>query len=252
MKTKILVKKIEGINRFVFEKKYKKIRELIRQKTKNTHGVYALYSNSDKLYYVGQTKKDIINRVKCHLTGTHSGKWQYFSIYFTRNKDQAREVESIILSVLPKVKGNKQNRSKMGEDKKLKQEIPRLKKAIDKGNPILASIGPKRRQAKKSNRKKTAQGNSKAGNKRFSLAGLFSENKLLRGEHKKNIHSACLLTSGKVLYKGKGYSSPSGASKVAKGLKTDNGWTFWQIQDHQKRWITLNDLKKKGTLKKVA
>ena len=63
----ILVKRIEGINRFVFEKKYKAIRELIRQKTKNDYGVYALYNKNKKLYYVGQTKKDIIKRVKCHL-----------------------------------------------------------------------------------------------------------------------------------------------------------------------------------------
>ena len=250
MKTKLLVKKIEGIDKFVFQTQYKQIRELIRQKAKNMHGVYALYDKKRRLYYVGQTKKDVIKRVKQHLNNKHRGKWQYFSIFLTKKEQQAREVESIILSVLPELKGNKQNRSKIGEDKKLTKAIERLKKEIDK-RPILAAIGPKRRPLKKLSKKQNAKKQSKAGNKKFSLKDLFSEDKLLHGEHKQNNYSALLLTSGKVLYNGKEYSL-SGAGKEITGLET-NGWTFWQIQDHKNRWITLSALReKKSAFKKVA
>ena len=253
MKTKLLVKKIEGINRFVFDKKYKEIRELIRYKTKKTpHGVYALYNKNRTLYYVGQTKKDIIKRVKCHLKGKHGRKWEYFSAYFTKKEEHAREVESIILSVLPEVKGNTHNRSKIGEDKKLTKAIERLKKEIDKGTPVFAAIGPKKRQqAKKSNRKKATQRKSKAGNKSLSLVNLFETDKPLKATYKKQEYRAMLLTSGKVLYNGKEYSL-SGAGKVARGLET-NGWTFWEIQDHKDNWITLSALREKSrAVKKVA
>ena len=186
------------------------------------------------------------------ITGKHKGKWEYFSAYFTKKEEHAREVESIILSVLPEVKGNTQNRSKVGEDKELKKEITGLKKEIDRGNPILAAIGPKRRPLKKSNIKQSAKRKAKAGNKKFSLKGFFSEDRLLRGEYKQKNYSALLLTSGKILYKGKEYSL-SGAGKVVTGLETNNGWTFWQIQDHKNNWITLSALReKKSTFKKVA
>ena len=252
MKTKLLVKKIEGIDKFVFQTQYKQIRDLIRQKAKNMHGVYALYDKKGRLYYVGQTKKDVIKRVKQHLNNKHRGKWQYFSIFLTKKEWQAREVESIILSVLPELKGNTQNRSKIGEDKKLTKAIERLKKEIDK-RPILAAIGPKKRQqAKKSNRKKATQRKSKAGNKSLSLVNLFETDKPLKSTpYKGQEYRAMLLTSGKVLYNGKEYS-PSKAGKVARGLET-NGWTFWQIQDHKDNWITLRALREKSrAVKKVA
>ena len=80
---------------------------------------------------------------------------------------------------------------------------------------------------------------------------LFGTDKPLKATHKKQEYKAMLLTSGKVLYKGKEYSL-SGAGKVATGLET-NGWTFWQIQDHKNRWVTLSTLREKSrTFKKVA
>ena len=248
-KSSILFKKIEGINRFVFEKKYKAIRDLIRQKTKNDYGVYALYNKTKKLYYVGQTKKDIIKRVQCHLKGKHKGKWDYFSVYFTEKEEHAREVESIILSVLPEVKGNTQNQSKIGEDKELKKEIKGLKKEIDKGTPILAEIGPKK--PKKAIKKQKIQRQSKARDKNFSLVGLFEIDKPLKATYKKQEYRAMLLTSGKVLYKGKEYNSLGGATKaIGSGA---SGFVFWQIQDHKNRWITLSTLREKSNaFKKVA
>ena len=147
MRKRILNKKIEKINRFIFEKKYRKIKYLIRQEIKNKHGVYALYNKKEQLYYIGRAN-DILARVNQHCRNHHSKKWSYFSIYFTKKQQDALEVEAIILSMLPTIKGNKQNRSKLGEDKKLKNRMRKLKSDIDKNNPTFF----KRRSKNKNNK----------------------------------------------------------------------------------------------------
>ena len=251
MKTKLLVKKIPKMNKKIFDADYKEIRNLIKQ-TKNKHGVYALYDKKEELYYVGQTKRDIINRVKQHLTDDHRGKWERFSIYFTKKPQQACEMEAVILSMVPKPKGNKQKKSRIGEDKGLMKLMEQLDKEISNRKSLFPKEDRTRQQAKQSNRK-TTQRKLKAGNKRALdlVVDLFGIDKPLKATHKKQEYRAMLLTSGKVLYKGKEYSL-SGAGKVVTGLET-NGWIFWQIQDHKNRWITLSDLREKSrAFKKVA
>ena len=147
MRKRILSKKIEKINRFIFEKKYREIKSLIREKIKNNHGVYALYNKKEQLYYIGRAN-DILARVNQHCRNRHSKKWSYFSIYYTKKPQDALEVEAIILSMLPTIKGNKQNSSKLGEDKKLKNCMKKLKNNIDKNNPTFF----KRRSENKNNK----------------------------------------------------------------------------------------------------
>lgn len=147
MRKRILSKKIETMNRFIFEKKYKKMKDLIKQKIKNKHGVYALYDKKGQLYYVGRGN-NILTRVNQHCRNHHAKKWSYFSIYFTKKPQDSIEIEAIILSMLPDIKGNKQNRSRLGEDKKLKNLIKKLRNDIDKNDSTFF----KKRSKKKSNK----------------------------------------------------------------------------------------------------
>ncbi len=243
----LLIEKLEGIGREIFKPGYNKI---LKRHIGKKPGVYALYKK-EKLYYVGQAQ-ELVSRIKLHLSNRHARKWDNFSVYIAQRRRYVPDLEAVVIAIAdPKGNERQPQLARLRKATTLKRLIEKdMKEEAQKIMNPTTKVQSKRKSKRRTT--KTNKKNAKAGNKRFSLAGLFSENKLLRGEHKKNIHSACLLTSGKVLYKGKGYSSPSGASKEAKGLKTDNGWTFWQIQDHQKRWIKLNDLKKKGTLKKVA
>ena len=251
MKTKLLVKKIPEMNKKIFDADYKEIRNLIKQ-TKNKHGVYALYDKKEELYYVGQTKRDIINRVKQHLTDKHRGKWERFSIYFTKNPQQACEMEAVILSMVPKPKGNTQKKSRIGEDKGLMKLMEQLDKEINNRKSLFPKKDRTRQQAKQSNRK-TTQKKSKAGNKRALdlVVNLFETDKPLKAKYKGQEYRAMLLKSGKVLYKGKEYNSLSGATKaIGSGA---SGFVFWQIQDHKNRWVTLSTLREKSrAFKKVA
>ena len=222
------------------DKRYKEIR---KNEFENKHGVYALYNKKGRLYYVGRAS-NMKSRLYNHLRNKHSGQWHYFSVYFTNSAQQARELESIIISI-DKPKGNTQKPKLKVMDKEMKRRIKKSMKVIDKERRQFGLVGA----GKKSKLNKTSNRKSKTKNQKFSLKGLFSENKPLRGEHKQNTHSADLLTSGKVLYKGKEYSL-SGAGKVVRGLET-NGWTFWQIRNHKNKWIALDELRKKP-FKKVA
>ena len=76
---KILIKKLEGAPKVIFEKRYRKI---IRQEIANKPGVYALYDKKDNLYYVGRASK-LARRINAHLKDQHSGKWtHFFSIFY--------------------------------------------------------------------------------------------------------------------------------------------------------------------------
>ena len=240
----ILVKKIEGINKIVVNnKKYLEVRKYIEKKIKTEHGVYALYNKEGKLYYVGRAV-DIISRVKQHTKNRHSRQWFYFSIYFTKKKQDAHDVEAIILSVLPQVKGNKQNRSKLGEDKELKKQIKKIKKEVDqerikkiRRSSTFLKIGPdKKKKQKRKRRKKN----------RLNLKDRFERVRPLEGKYKDKIYKARLLKSGKIKYKGKPYDNPSAAAWAAIKRRSPssrpNGWSFWSVKNYKNKWIKLSKL----------
>ena len=261
----ILKGKLEKAPNTLFtDKRYKEIR---KSEFGNKCGVYALYNKKGRLYYVGRAS-NMKSRLYNHLQNQHSKKWHYFSVYFTNSEPQARELESIIISI-EKPKGNSHNPKLKTLDKNMRRRIEKNMKIVDRESRQFGTVDVKSRSKKESqkqlNRVKSLKANDnkksglhittqrklKAGNKSFSLVNLFGTDKPLKATHKKQEYKAMLLTSGKVLYKGKEYSL-SGAGKVATGLET-NGWTFWQIQDHKNRWVTLSTLREKSrTFKKVA
>ena len=242
----ILVKKIEGINKVIVNnKKYLEVRKYIDKKIKTEHGVYALYNKAGKLYYVGRAS-DIISRVRQHTKNRHSRQWSYFSIYFTKKKQDAHDVEAIILSVLPTVKGNKQNRSKLGEDKDLKKQIKKIKRYIDyerikniKRNPTFLNIG----ETKKEDKEKPKGRKNK---ERPNLKNYFKKLRPLKKEYRGRVYKAKLLKSGKIKYKGKSYDNPSAAAWAAIKRRSPssrpNGWSFWSVKNYKNKWIKLSKL----------
>ena len=228
---KTFIKKLEGVPKIIFEKKY---REIIKKELAKKSGVYALY-NKDKLYYVGRAS-GLATRLDQHLKDDHSGKWTHFSVYFTKEK-YVHGLESIILSVVPKTKGNKQ-KSKLGEDKKLRRRIEKAMEEVDKKYREFHPI----RQNKKmnANLKKKSKTKTLKFNKNPSIKNPFGKNKRLEGKYKNKTYKARWLKSGLINYNGKKYNSPTGvAKKIVK--RNENGLMFWRVKNNRNQWIKLKD-----------
>ena len=65
--------------------------DIIREYTKNRHGIYALY-RKDRLYYVGLAS-NLRSRLKQHLKDAHRDKWDTFSLYITIDLNAIKELE---------------------------------------------------------------------------------------------------------------------------------------------------------------
>ena len=72
--------------------------DIIREYTKNRHGIYALY-RKDRLYYVGLAS-NLRSRLKQHLKDAHRDKCDTFSLYITIDLNAIKELESLLLRVI--------------------------------------------------------------------------------------------------------------------------------------------------------
>ena len=109
MEKNLFVAVLENVDKeFLLDDKYAKIR---KKEFAKKSGIYALYDKKGKLYYVGRAS-NLQGRLNQHSKhNKHSGKWDYFSIYFTKKKNIEIELEAIVLSFLwekIKPKGNTQ------------------------------------------------------------------------------------------------------------------------------------------------
>ena len=226
-KSSILTKKVIGIPvTLLTDKKY---RSIVKEEFKNKYGIYALYNKKGKLYYVGLAHNSTLEkRIRQHLRDKHSNKWDSFSIFFTKKKQYIRDIESIILSIVPETKGNTQ-KAKWGRDGELKSRIRKAMKEIDKETRTFRKIG----STKKKKRKKK---------KRVSLKNYFKNVRPLKREYKNKVHKAKLLKSGKIRYEGKDYETPSAAAKAVIKVRSPNGWIFWFVKDHKNKWVKLSKL----------
>src|SRR6266540_3862873 len=82
-----------------------KYQSVIRDYVHHRPGIYALYRR-ERLYYVGLARS-LRGRLRGHLRDRHAGKWDRFSMYLTIGDEHIRELESLILRVVPTL-GNKQ------------------------------------------------------------------------------------------------------------------------------------------------
>ena len=251
--SKIITHKIEGIPITFFDPRYK---TLVKEELKNQFGIYALYKVSknkvskkrkERLYYVGIAQHNIANRIKQHKRNNHKGRWNYFSVYFTKKKDFLKILEDAFISVvLPK--GNIQKPKKIFKDNK---RIMRKMEQIDKEKrmPMSRSVRSKKINAlkQKNHKKKTSRKKSvKKDSSNVILKDRFQTSILLEKLDKRNdkIYRAKLLKSGQIKYEGKIYDSPSAAAKAATRLEK-NGWTFWHFK-HGDQWVALDSLRKKA------
>ena len=228
----ILTKKIVGIPNTLFENRY---RGVVKKEFKNKHGIYALYNSRQggkiKLYYVGLAHHlSLIKRIQQHLKDKHSRKWNSFSIFFTKKKQYVRDIESIILSIVPKTEGNKQ-KPRLGQDIKLKKRIKNAMKEIDKQKRVFHD-GKVSKKKKKRMKK----------NKRPNLKNYFENARTLKREHRGKIHKAKLLKSGNIKYEGEIYKTPSAAARAVVKESKPNGWNFWSVKNNKGKWIKLSKL----------
>ncbi len=229
MKTKnsrsmILTQKLEGISKKIFEK-YKKI---IVQYIGNKPGVYALYDEKE-LYYVGLAS-DLAKRVNAHLKDQHSALWTHFSVYFTKKEQYMKDIEAVIISIA-QPKGNTV-KPKLGKETKLKDFIKQAIKESHQEELIELGFDGKRKKQMESKKK---------NKNRPDLKNYFETERPLIKTYKGKTYKATLLTSGKIKYEDKIYSTPSASAKEI-AQREMNGWTFWFVKDRANNWIKLSEL----------
>ena len=98
--TPLVCQFLENVSRGVLEE----YQDIFREYTKDRHGIYALYRNSE-LYYVGLAG-NLRSRLKQHLKDGHRDKWDTLSLYITIDLNAIKELESLLLRVL-RPEGNK-------------------------------------------------------------------------------------------------------------------------------------------------
>jgi len=203
--------------------------DIIRDYVSRRHGVYALYADDD-LYYVGLAS-NLSSRLKTHLRDKHSGQWNRFSVYLTIGDRHLRELETLILRVVkPLPEGN----SKTGKFARSENLLGRLEKDI-----------------RQRNREKLDHIVGRSEDK-FYLALPGRMPPLLpyvkkvfkaRGRSKGEIFNASVKDDGRILLKGKMYTSPSAAALAATEYPVD-GWSFWKYERAPGDWVRLDELRK--------
>jgi hypothetical protein len=205
--------------------------DVVKAMIRGKSGIYALYRD-DKLYYVGLAT-NLKSRINAHLKDRHSGLWNRFSVYATRQDDHIRELESLVLRIT-RPKGNRVvGRPRAAQN--LARAVLRtmVERDADKRASLLGG-----RFARMRRRAKAAES---AGT--VVLAGLVEKRLRLRASYKGATYIATLRRDGRIQFKGVFYDSPTAAAKVAAG-RSIMGWTFWKYKNPEGKWVRLRELKR--------
>jgi len=182
-------------------------------------GIYALYRNGS-LYYVGLAT-NLRARLKQHQKDRHSGIWDRFSVYLTTHDEHLKDLESLLLRVTKKPKGNRHN----GKFQGARNQNSELKRRY------------KSRQAEKFNEVFNLQikpkGKEQAPPETVSRSGPFA----LRGFHKGETTKALLRKNGSVKIGAIEFDSLSAAARHVTNHPTNGRW-FWHIKDGVD-WVRL-------------
>ena len=221
----LVINRLENVSKDVFRQYFALITELVG----SSPGIYALYDSGD-LYYVGKSI-ELRKRVRQHLSDRHLASWTHFSLYLVRREEHIHEIESLLVRIA-NPKGNRvvpRGKSTGVLVKKLKQLIKRKQKV-----ELDSMFAPTRTSTTKSAPKSNG-----------SLAGLVERKTKLHKTYKGQDHDATLSPKGVITYKGKPFSSASGAARaVIRSKRNVNGWMFWYAQNEAGDWVRLNDLRK--------
>ena len=227
--TPLVSQYIERISRDAVEK----YQDLFQRYVSHRQGVYALYRR-DKLYYVGLAS-NLKWRLYQHLNDHHGSSWDRFSVYFTIGDTHLKELETLILHITGKPRGNK-NKGKFKESENLKRTLKRDIKSYQR-KELMDLIG----QAFKTDLVKISE---KQKNGRQPILAPYVKKPLkLRASVKGKKFKARLRRDGSIRFRGKLYNSPSAAG-VAACKRSCDGWYFWRFERAPGDWVKLNELRK--------
>ena len=219
---------LENISWVVFEQ----YRDVIKDIIKGKAGIYALY-NRDKLYYVGLAS-NLMARLNQHLKDRHQRKWDKFSVYFTKNDEHMKELESLFLRIF-KPPGNKVI-GKFGGSINLRRELnAKIRTADDNRRASLLGGAFARNRRRKVTKDKRGTA---------TLVGLVSRRIRLIAIYKGYEYRATLRVNGKIFYDGELFDSPTAAAKKIITNRAVNGWGFWKYKDKNGSWVPLSYLRK--------
>jgi len=96
--------------------------------------------------------------------------------------------------------------------------------------------------------KQRSQTETKKGKKKgvkgdLPLNGLLRNGQGIYATYKGKTYKAVVYSSGLIKFRGKKYSSPTGAAKAVVDRKTVNGWRFWKYRNKSGELVTLADLR---------
>lgn len=192
--------------------------DIIRSYVRGRHGIYALYKG-DKLYYVGLAK-NLRTRLKSHLRDRHHRAWDRFSVYLTINDSHMKELESLVLRIVP-TPGNRV-RGKFAKAQSLKKELEQ-----------------------EIRRKHRAQMDALFGRQPTRRVAPRESTIMLRATFKGKTYRARLRPDGRVRYAGAYYSSVSAAGRAVVGRGV-NGQAFWKFERAPGDWIPIGQRRKQA------
>ncbi len=200
------------------------------------NGIYALY-RGDRLYYVGLAT-DLRLRLKQHLRDRLSNKWDRFSVYVTADDRHLHEIEALILRI-GKPRGNR-TRPRLPGSQSLGPELRRLVRERQRqqadhiiGRTAGKGGGPQRDRGK---RRST----------RLPLSQSVKRQRNIRLVHEGKTHVAKVHPDGTIHYRGREFTSPSGAAGAIMGVSV-NGWRVWEYQRRPGKWAPLRRLREESS-----
>lgn len=220
---------LERISREAVEK----YRPLLEAYVTRRQGVYALYKKK-KLYYVGLAG-DLRWRLRQHLKDHHGHSWDRFSVYLTIGEKHLKELETLILHITWKPRGNEQ-KGRFKDSENLKRTLTRDIKRFQR-DELMALIG----QASDEEPRKLLKKKDKK--RRPILAPYVKRSLVLRAFLKGKKFKARVRRDGSIRFRHKTYNSPSAAGHAACKRSCD-GWYFWKYERAPGDWIKLNELRK--------
>jgi RAMA domain-containing protein len=218
---------LENISRDALEKYQSVIRRYVRRR----QGVYALYRRG-KLYYVGLAI-NLRSRLKNHLRDRHGKSWDRFSVYLTITDAHLRELEALILRIVP-TKGNKQKGRLPGSEdmrRKFARDV-RQSQRLELRELIGKLVKPDDEELD-------------IPDGRQPVLAVYTKVPLkLRARFKGKLIHARVRRDGRIRLAGKLYDSPSVAGAAACSRRTCNGWAFWEYERARGDWVSLNELRR--------
>jgi len=213
---------LENISRNLFRDHSDTITALIG----NSPGIYALYDENE-LYYVGRAS-DLKRRVNQHLRDRHDAQWTHFSLFLIHKERFIGDIEALLIRIAEPV-GNRV-KPKRKDSKILLRRLTALIK--EKQKEELRQLTSGRNQKTKK---------TKVKGKR-TLKGLVSKRTPIYNTYKGKEYKATLTPLGKIIFRGKAYTTPTAAALAIINRKSAGGWNFWRIKNSSGEYVRLADL----------